>query len=113
MKPNATVYSCWWRNKWLTADAQTIDDMIKMLEAAAAALRDMRDAGVTLDPQGDTQDDYARLITPDPAVAERFGFEDESQYLEDEDDDSFSCPVDTFVTWLDSQSSSFRTASDN
>lgn len=115
MNLKSTVYSCWWRNKWLTADAQTIDDMIKMLEAAAATLREMRDAGVTLDPEGNTQDDYARLITSDPAVAERLGFEDESQYLEDEgeSDDFPSEPADTFVTWLDSQSSSFRTASDN
>ncbi len=112
MNPKSTVYSYWWRNKWLTADAQTIDDVINLLEAAAATLREMRDAGITLDPEGNTQDDYARLITSDPAVAEKFGFEDESQYL-DEDVNSLSDAADTFVTWLDSQSNSFRSASNN
>jgi hypothetical protein len=107
-----TVYSCWWRNKWLTADAQTIDDMINMLQAAAAALGEMRDAGVTLDPEGDAQNDYARLITSDPAVADKFGFEDESQHL-DADDNSFLDAADTFIAWLDSQKSSFGAASDN
>ncbi len=77
------TYWTFWRNKWLTADAETIDDMIAGLESAAAMLREMRDAGVVL--EGGAEDDYARLVTTDPAVAEKYGFEPEEEY-EDEDD---------------------------
>ena len=39
-------YVLLWRNKWLTAQARTIDDMIQALGSAAAELKAMRDAGV-------------------------------------------------------------------
>ncbi len=64
-----------WRNKWLTAGAKTIDDMIEDLQAAADGLREMRDAGVVLEDDGGTEDDYATLVTRDPDVAARFGFD--------------------------------------
>ena len=76
-------YSLTWRNKWLTADATTIDDMIAALEGAAAELRALRDAGVQL--EGGAEDDYAYLVTTDPAVAAKHGFEEE----EIEDDEAF------------------------
>ena len=45
------------------------------LEQAAAALRLMQAAGVRLDPDVEpVEDDFAQLITDDPAVAEQFGF---------------------------------------
>jgi hypothetical protein len=69
------TYSTTWRNKWLTANATTIDDMIEALEAAAAELRAMRDAGVRL--EGGAEDDFAHLVTTDPAVAEKYGFEED------------------------------------
>lgn len=64
-----------WRNKYLTAEDETLDDMITSLQAAADCLRDMRAAGVVLDEWSGMADDYAVLVTADPAVAERFGFE--------------------------------------
>jgi hypothetical protein len=76
-------YSLLWRNKWLTAHATTIDDMIEALEGAAAELRALRDAGVRL--EGGAEDDYAYLVTTDPAVATKYGFEEE----ELEDDEAF------------------------
>jgi hypothetical protein len=66
-------YELSWRNKFLTADANTLDEMISTLQAATDELRAMRAAGVTLDPCG-MEDDYARLVTDDPKVAEQFGF---------------------------------------
>jgi hypothetical protein len=78
-----TVHSCFWRNKWLTAEARTIEEMIAGLRGAADELQAMQEAGVTLLDDGAAADDYARLVTDDPAVAARFGFEEE----EDDDDE--------------------------
>lgn len=79
------IFTYLWRNKWITARAETIDDMIAMLEAGAAELREWRDAGVTL--EGGAEDDYAMLRTTDPAVAAKYHFEEE--IFEDEDDEGF------------------------
>lgn len=64
-----------WRNKFLTINARTVDDMIDNLESAVSELREMRDAGVLLD--GGAEDNYAILVASDPSVAHRFGFEEE------------------------------------
>ena len=74
-----------WRNKFLTTDAETIDDMIEGLESALRELRKMRSRGIVLD--GGTQDDYAYLVTSDPEVASNFGFELEESFYEDEEED--------------------------
>jgi len=68
-------YSTTWRNKYLTADAENIDDMISSLKAAAAQLEAMKAAGVELDYDGGQTDDYATLLTEDPEVAKKFGME--------------------------------------
>jgi len=73
-----------WRNKFLTTDAQTIDDMIESLASALTRLREMRDRGVILD--GGASDDYAYLVTTDVKVAERFSFDLEESWTEDDDD---------------------------
>lgn len=78
------MYEMIWRNKWLTAEAKTIDDMIAMLRGAADQLKAMKDAGVTLET-GNMQDDYAFLNTDDPKVAETFGFT-EAETDEEESD---------------------------
>jgi len=65
-------YHLTWRNKFLTNDAKTIDEMINALDFAVDQLREMRDAGVALD--GGAEDDYAVLITNDPKIADRYGF---------------------------------------
>jgi hypothetical protein len=80
-------YTCTWRNKWLTAEATTLDEMATMLQDAAKELLAMRDAGVVLDAQS-MEDDYALLSTTDPAVAERFQFNEEDDEEDDCDDAS-------------------------
>ncbi|MBA3311986.1 MAG: nucleotidyltransferase family protein [Planctomycetota bacterium] len=79
-------YMTLWRNKWLTSEAKTMDDMISTLRVAADRLQAMKDDGVHLDQNGGTTDDYAYLITYDPAVAKKWGLEDEREYWGDEDD---------------------------
>jgi hypothetical protein len=71
------VYEMLWRNKFLTTEALTLDDMIMLLEHAVYELKKMRDAGVIL--EGGAEDDYARLVTSDPEVAKQFGMEDLSE----------------------------------
>ena len=86
------VYEYLWRNKFLTLDAKSLDDMIETLRAAVDTLEAMKQAGVTLDPEGGTEDDYARLITTDPKVAEKFEFDlqdlDEDMEAEPNEDDT-------------------------
>jgi hypothetical protein len=87
-----------WRNKRLTAEAKSIEDMIRMLRSAADHLDQMRKDGVVLDDDGGVADDYARLVTTDPAVAEKYGLVEESEYWgrdeEDEDEEPSDGPPD-------------------
>jgi hypothetical protein len=69
------LFELLWRNKFLTVEATTIDEMARLLEEAAADLRRLQGAGVQLAPDGGVADDYARLLTDDLAVARQFGFE--------------------------------------
>jgi hypothetical protein len=82
-------YVTTWRNKWLTSEAKSIDDMIKMLRSAADYLEQMRNDGVYLEDHGGVGDDYAHLVTTDPKVAEKYGLVDESEYWgpDEEDED--------------------------
>lgn len=68
-------YEFTWRNKWLTSDAKSIDDMIATLRGAADDLQRMKERGVTLRDDGGVGDDYATLVTTDAEVAAEFGFE--------------------------------------
>jgi hypothetical protein len=68
-----------WRNKWLTARAQTMDDMIAALREAAATLEAMRNDGITLEGEG-ISDDYAHLVTTDPEVAKKYDMVEESEF---------------------------------
>jgi hypothetical protein len=74
-----------WRNKWLTADAACLDDMIRRLREAADELQAMRDAGVTLSEDSAVPDDHACLVTNVPKVAKKFGFEEVVSEEGDED----------------------------
>lgn len=69
------MYSLTWRNKWLTAEAENIDGMIEALEQAVLELKAMRDDGIVLHPGPWTVDDYAMLITKDPVIARKHGFD--------------------------------------
>jgi hypothetical protein len=77
-----------WRNKWLTADAKSIDEMIAALRQAADALEAMRLDGVVLENDGSVGDDYAHLVTTDPEVAKKYDMIEESEFwAEDEDEE--------------------------
>lgn len=76
-----------WRNKWLTAEAKSIEEMARMLRSAADRLDQMRADGVVLEDDAGAGDDYARLVTTDPKVAEKYGLIDESEYWGSEEDD--------------------------
>ena len=68
-------YSPVWMSKYLTAASRVLKDLAVRLEAAAAALREMRAPGVRPDPDGDTDNGFPLLTTDDPQVAERLGGE--------------------------------------
>ena len=77
-----------WRNKFLTVDAESLDDMIASLRDAARALERMRADGVILDPEGGTADDYAHLVSSDPDVARKYGMHDEAEFLGEDTDNA-------------------------
>lgn len=77
---NQRRYIQLWRNKFLTIQAQSIDEMIESLQDAADTLRRMRDDGVTLHNLGGTADDYSQLVTTDPGVARKYDMHDESEF---------------------------------
>lgn len=84
-------YVMTWRNKFLTIDAKSLDEMAQILQGAARELESMLADGVTLDPDGGTGDDYAQLVTTDPSIAKKYGMVDESEYwdeAEDEDEEA-------------------------
>ena len=81
-------YVMLWRNKFLTTNAESIDDMIGSLQTAAAELKAMRDDGVFLDPDGGISDDYANLVTTDPKIADKYGMVEESEFFDEGEDES-------------------------
>ena len=84
-KPVAKRYMQLWRNKFLTLDAKSIDDMIAGLQGAVEVLETMRADGVTLEENGGTGDDYAYLVTLDPAVAKKYDMHEESEFWGDDE----------------------------
>jgi len=83
-----------WRNKWLTAEAKSIEDMIRLLRSAADHLEQMRKDGIVLEDDGGVGDDYARLVTMDPRVAEKYGLVEESEYWDAEEENEDEEPSD-------------------
>ncbi len=69
-----------WRNRRLTAEAKSIEEMAAMLRAAADRLDQMREDGVSLEDDGSIGDDTALLVTTDPKIAEKYGLVDEFEY---------------------------------
>ncbi len=78
-------YVLLWRNRWLTAQAQSIDEMATSLRDAAQTLDAMRADGIVLETDAGVADDNARLVTSDPQIAAKYGMVDESEYWPDED----------------------------
>jgi hypothetical protein len=68
------VYERFWRNKRLTAQAQTLDGMIRLLTEAVDRLSAMQEAGVQFDGQS-AGDDDVRLYTENSEIARQFGME--------------------------------------
>ncbi|MEX2140873.1 MAG: hypothetical protein WD894_16535 [Pirellulales bacterium] len=81
-------YVLLWRNKWLTAEAKTIDEMIAGLHRAAELLSNMKRDGVAFEPQGGTANDYAYLTTTDPDIARKYGMSEENELWDDGGDAS-------------------------
>ena len=72
-----------WRNKWLTSQATTLQEMIIALRSSAEKLEAMLNDGVTLDVGvGGVGDDYAHLVTNDPEIARKYGMQPEEDFLE-------------------------------
>jgi hypothetical protein len=82
-RPPQKRYVQIWRNKFLTVDAKTLDEMISSLHKATATLQAMLADGVTLDPEGGTGDDYAYLVTNNPEVARKYDMHDESEFWDE------------------------------
>jgi hypothetical protein len=80
-------YSTLWRNKWLTSDAKTLEDMEVCLREAAEQIGRFKDAGFLLDADGGP-DDYMTIYTHDKALAERFDME-EDEFWGEEDEEEF------------------------
>jgi hypothetical protein len=85
-RPARKRYESVWRNKFLTLEASSIEEMIGSLRSAAARLAAMLADGVQLDPQG-TDDDYATLFTYDPEIAKKYDFHPEEDFLDQSDDE--------------------------
>jgi hypothetical protein len=92
------TYEALWRNKWLTAEATSLDEMIRSLREAADQLEAMKVDGVVLDADGGTSDDYARLVTTDPVIARKYDMHEESEFWDEVDESDESAdnePPDT------------------
>jgi hypothetical protein len=86
-QPRPKRYLLIWRNKFLTLEAGSLEDMVSSLHEAAATLEHMRKDGVFLDPDGGTADDYAYLVTTDPEVAQKYDMHEEAEFLPDDDEE--------------------------
>lgn len=81
-------YVMTWRNKFLTLDAKTIDEIADILSGSADYLREMSNDGIILRDDGAVGDDYATLYTEDSEIAKKYGMDDERElYGEDFDED--------------------------
>jgi hypothetical protein len=87
-------YVMTWRNKFLTVDATSLEEMATLVQEAAETLKAMVADGVVLDPDGGTNNDYAVLVTADPDIAQKYGMQDESEMIEDEPEDDSEQPND-------------------
>lgn len=70
-----------WRNKFLTENTTSMDEMIAIFKDAASTLQAMQHDGVTLDLAGGTGNDYAYLVTTDPVIARKYDMYEESEFL--------------------------------
>ena len=91
-----------WRNKWITSDAESIDDIIEAYEKSAELMKRWKAEGIKLDPDIDDVYgvDYTQFYTYDEAVALKEGFkehtfEEEMQTLKNDSFEDWDDPVDS------------------
>jgi hypothetical protein len=71
-------YTTVWRSPFSFTQVRGIGHLARSLVDAARDLRQMKAEGVTLYPEGGIGDDYAVLMTTDPHVARKYGFDVEA-----------------------------------
>ena len=78
-------YITFFRNKWICSGAKTIEDFRDTYKNLYEMMQTWIDDGIKLSSDnGCVEDDYAVFCTTDPVVAEKYGFEVEERYEEDE-----------------------------
>lgn len=84
----AKVYDTIWRAKWTCDGAKTLSEAAAMLRAAADDLEAMEKDGLQLEQE--IGNDYAFIVTIDPALAKKYNMqereEDEGDGEEDNED---------------------------
>ena len=73
-KVSKKIYRSFWRNKWISSHASTIDDFVDTFEALAKQFQQWKEWGITLEDDSGIGDDYATFITDDMDVAIKAGF---------------------------------------
>ena len=63
-----------WRNKWITANASSIDDFITTFEDLAKQFKQWKEWGIELLDDGGIGDDYATFATDKMDVAIKAGY---------------------------------------
>jgi len=80
-------YISTWRNKWITANAGSIDDFINTFKNLAKMFKEWKEMGINLHPGSSTGNDYAEFYTDDMdmAIKARFtayiGEDETTKYL--------------------------------
>lgn len=67
-------YISTWRNKWITANANSIDEFILTFENLAKMFKEWKAMGIKLYPDCSTGDDYAEFYTEDMDTAVKAHF---------------------------------------
>jgi hypothetical protein len=80
---SAHRYVLYWKNEQLAEHSEGADESAAKLDAAEKLARMLAD-GVTIDQAGST-DDHTLLVTNDIRIAEKYGFQDESEFFPDDD----------------------------
>ena len=76
------IYEKSWRNKWLTCEAKSVNDMITSLEAAIAQLKELQAVKEITWNFKSADDDYIFYYTQNKEVARKYGMR---RYDEDEE----------------------------
>lgn len=65
------------------AETSTPDELQERLRSMSSELAAMFADGIALDPAGSAADEFLRLVTTDPAMAKKYGMEDEREFWSD------------------------------